>query len=166
MCGASLQSICIHVQSSTDCLFGNADLPMCGPPHMRNSPYIRHTYIRVRPNPKKFLRKKVITMFNTILLAFLPELGNFGLSNYRIGYLLRREELHGCYRPEVFSQPERLSSRRLHPSRWQARLMPDNSCLRSQRSDHFLLVCFVRYPTLMRVHFVLSKAKPIEKGLL
>ena len=65
-----------------------------------------------------------------------------------------------------FFQPERLSSRRLHPSRWQARLMPDDSCLRSQQSDHFLLVCFVRYPILMRVHFVPSKATPIEKGLL
>ena len=102
----------------------------------------------------------------TISEAFFPQLGNFGLSNHRIRYLLRREELHGCYRPEVCSQPERLSSPRLHPSRWQARLMPDNSCLRSQQSDHFLLVCFVRYPILIRVHFVPSKATPIEKGLL
>ena len=35
-------------------------------------------------------------------------------------------------------------------------------------SKHFLtwLVCFVRYPILMRVLFVPSKATPIEKGLL
>ena len=70
------------------------------------------------------------------------------------------------YHSEVFSRPERLSSRRLRPSKWQAHLMPDNSCLRSQRSDHFLLVCFVRYSILMKVHFVPSKATPIEKGLL
>ena len=39
-------------------------------------------------------------------------------------------------------------------------------CLRSQQSDQSCLYVCARYPILMRVHSVPSKATPIEKGLL
>ena len=49
VCGVSLRSNYIRVRNSTDCLFGArtspcAALPLCGPPRMRTSPCLRHTY--------------------------------------------------------------------------------------------------------------------------